>query len=134
MADVLPFLPTEPTLSELVNHTIIKWKRAFPLTHRYHIEFLYDYIDWKRGRRDLAFKVAARKRAIDAMLLLCDLYANDEEKKELRKCMRGFMRSRKPYYAELHVPIRLRLREHKVYVQCGLDPPDPDENRKGRAP
>jgi len=70
----------------------------------------------------------------DAMLLLYDLYANDEEKKELRKCMRGFMRCPKPYYAELHAPIRSRLREHKVYVQQGLDPPDPDERRKGRAP
>lgn len=92
-----------------------------------------DYADIKLGRRDLHFVVEANRRAIDLMVLLYDICANDDERKTIRDSFRQIMRRHSgrlaPYYDELHAPMRTRLREHKMYVRCGLDAPDEPRRR-----
>jgi hypothetical protein len=98
---------------------------------------LDDYIAYKRGRRDLDFIVAASDRAIEGLCSLYDIAATPDERKMMRGIFREIMtRERRgrlaPFCDELHLPLRIRLREHKMYVRCGLDPPD-EPRRKSRS-
>jgi hypothetical protein len=110
---------------------VARWKAAMPLTYQLGVRSLRDYIEIKRGRRDFDFIVETTWREIEGLVVLYDIVANEAERKRMRKSFREIM-TRQPIFLELYEPIRTRLREHKMYVICGLDPPDPDERRKGK--
>jgi hypothetical protein len=115
-------------------HTVAKWKAALPLHYQLGVQAVADYAEYQAGRRDLDFVVEANRRAVDTMVLLYDLCANDDERKLIRNCFREIMAQPKgrlaPYYPQLHASIRTRLREHKMYARCGLDPPDEPRGRR----
>ena len=117
-------------------HTLAKWRAALPLHYQLGVRVVANYAEIKLGRRDLDFVVEANRRAIDLMVLLYDLCANDDERKDIRQRFRQIMRRHKgrlaPYYPALHAPTRTRLREHKQFVRWGLDPPD-EPRRKANA-
>jgi hypothetical protein len=135
MADILPFVAPHddgPTLSEFLDQTIAKWKAAMPLTYQLGVRSLYDYIEFKRGRRDFDFIVEATWREIEGLVVLYDIVANEAERKRMRKSFREIM-TRRPIFLELYEPIRTRLREHKMFVKCGLDPPDEPRRKRNAA-
>jgi hypothetical protein len=135
MADILPFVAPHddgPTLSEFLDQTIAKWKAAMPLTYQLGVHSLYDYIEFKRGRRDFDFIVEAIWHEIKGLVVLYDIVANEAERKRMRKSFREIM-TRRPIFLELYEPIRQRLREHKMFVRCGLDPPDEPRRKRNAA-
>jgi hypothetical protein len=138
MTDILPSVAPDddgPTLPEFLDQTIANWKAKMPLTYHVNVRSLFNHIEYKRGRRDFNFIFEAMERAIEGLVVLYDLVANDEERKVMREAFREIMaRYDATPYPYLLAPIRTRLREHKMYVIFGLDPPDPNERRKGRAP
>ena len=140
MADIIPLVPQTsalPSADEPLEETLARWKEALPLLHGNIERTIADAKEYINGRRDLDFLVAAESRAIDGMVALYDLAADEDYRKVMRKEFRQIMKRHRgrlaPYYPELHAPLRTRLREHKMFVICGLDPPDPDERRKGRS-
>jgi len=140
MADIIPLVPQTsalPSADEPLEETLARWKEALPLLHGNIERTIADAKEYINGRRDLDFLVAAESRAIDGMVALYDLAADEDGRKVMRKEFRKIMKRHRgrlaPYYPELHAPLRTRLREHKMFVICGLDPPDPDERRKGRS-
>ena len=140
MADIIPLVPPSivpPPADEPLEETLARWKEALPLLHGNIVRTIADAKEYINGRRDLDFLVAAETRAIEGLVALYDLAADEDGRKVMRKEFRKIMKRHRgrlaPYYPELHAPLRTRLREHKMFVICGLDPPDPDERRKGRS-
>jgi hypothetical protein len=108
--------------------TVARWEATMPLTYHYGAQALIDGIEYLNGRRDLPFIIAINRRAIDGLIVLYDIAANDEERETMRKSFQEIIareRHRKarlaPYYAELHEPLKQRLREHKMFLRCGLE-------------
>jgi hypothetical protein len=140
MADVIPLVPQTsivlPPADEPIEETLARWEAALPLHHGNIERTIADAIQYIHGRRDLNFLVAAEQHAIEGMVVLYDLVADHHYRKVMRKEFRKMMKRHRgrlaPYYPELHTPLRTRLREHKMFVLCGLDAPDPDERRKGK--
>jgi hypothetical protein len=141
VSDVIPL----PSLSETdrvlsfdpsLKQRIANWKAALPLHHWSVVRSVDDYIAYKLGRRDLDFVIEAERRAIEGLIVLYDLVATDDEKKDMRKVFRDIMSRRRglaPFCDELYAPLRTRLREHKMYVRCGLDPPDEPRGKRNAA-
>ena len=125
-------IPLHDPPNGFIKQTLDRWHAALPLVHHFAIQSVANYVEMKRGRRDPEFLFEVERHSVDHLIALYDLVATPDERKALRKWMRKIMwRGRK--YAALHEPLRTRLREHKMFVMCGLDPPDPDERRKGRS-
>jgi hypothetical protein len=104
------------------------WKRRFTFCYPDIVQAHADYAEWKRGRCDLDFVVAANERAISALVEIYDMYAHDTERKRLRNSFRKIVARHggrlAPYYDDLHASIRSRLKEHDLMVRHGLDPAD----------
>jgi hypothetical protein len=111
---------------------VAKCHAAMPLNGDQVVRVFSDDIKIQLGRCDPIPE--ATERAIDALIVLYDLGADAEGQKRLRKTFRKLMTRYRGLSIGLLAPIRTRLLEHKLCVMCGLDPPDPDERRKGRAP
>src|SRR5262245_28022006 len=119
MADVIPLVPQSsivlPSADEPIAETLARWKAALPLLHWSIKRTIADAIQYINGRRDLNFLVAAEQHAIEGMVALYDLAADDDYRKVMRKEFRKLMKRHRgrlaPYYPELHAPLRIRLRE-----------------------
>jgi hypothetical protein len=114
-------------------HQLTKYQRRFPLFYDFVVQALADDRECKRGNRDLEFVLATNRHAIDALVLIYDLYCHDEaERKRVRSSFRKIVARHDgrlaPYYHELHSAIRSRLHEHKMMVRWGLDAPDTEVN------
>lgn len=129
MADVIPL--HDPI--DLVKRRLDRHRAALPLVHHLLVQTVANYVEIKRGRRDPEFLFEVECHSVHHLIVLYDMVANEDERKALRKFFRQIMSRRRQSFAYAYAPLRWRLREHKMYVMCGLDPPDPDERRKGRA-
>jgi hypothetical protein len=123
-------IPLHDPLSE-IKQTLDRWRTALPLHHHLIVQSVANYVEMKRGRRDPEFLFEVERHSVQHLTVLYDMVATPDERKALRKWFREIM-SRARRFAELHAPLRTRLREHKLFVMCGLDPPDPDERRRGK--
>jgi hypothetical protein len=109
-------------------HQLASWQRRFPFCYPDVVQAHADHAEYKRGRCDLDFVLAANKRAIYALVEIYDLYSHDNERKRLRDSFRRIVARNggrlAPYYDDLHRAIRSRLNEHDMMVRHGLDPAD----------
>jgi hypothetical protein len=126
MGNVIPLPP-----NGLIKQTMDRWRTALPLHHHLIVQTVANYVEIKRGRRDREFLFEVERHTVQHLTTLYDMVATPDERKKMRKYFREIM-SRYRRFAELHGPLRTRLREHKMFVICGLDPPDLDERRKGK--
>jgi hypothetical protein len=109
-------------------YTLASWQRRFTFCYPDVVQAHADLAEWKRGRCDLDFVLAANKRAIYALVEIYDLYSHDWQRKRIRNSFRKIVARHggrlAPYYDDLHRTIQSRLREHEMMVRCGLDPAD----------
>jgi hypothetical protein len=117
---------------DFVKQTLDRWRAALPFHYDLLEQTLLNYVEMKCGRRDPEFLFEVERHSVHHLVVLYDMVANEDERMALRKWFRQLMRGRR--FFEIRAPLRTRLREHKMFVMCGLDPPDPDERRRGRAP
>ena len=75
MSDIVPMIHP---------HQLASWQRRFKFCYSDVVQAHADQAEWKRGRCDLDFVIAANKRAIYALVEIYDLYSHDNERKPLR--------------------------------------------------